>query len=149
MKNMKYISFAIGAILYLGSMSIPNNAYAHNHNDRSGIRMLFQNMDLTEEQREEVRSIMSSSIKEGRGLRAEMREQSMDAMDELKKGTKDKLSTVLSEEQMAQFDKNSKRMEKRKEKMREKKMKGHSKGKDKGKKKRNKKRHKGNKKHKK
>ena len=149
MKNMKYISFAIGAILYLGSMSLLNTAYAHNHNDRSGIRMLFQNMDLTEEQREEVRSIMSSSIKEGRGLRAEMREQSMDAMDELKKGTKEKLSTVLSEEQMAQFDKNSERMEKRKEKMREKKMKGHSKGKDKGKKKRNKKRHKGNKKHKK
>ena len=144
MKNMKYISFAIGAILYLGSMSLLNNAYAHNHNDRSGIRMLFQNMDLTEEQREEVRSIMSSSIKEGRGLRAEMREQSMDAMDDLKKGTKKKLSEVLSEEQMAQFDKNSKRMEKRKEKMRDKKMRGHGKGK----KKRNKKRHKGNKKHK-
>ena len=148
MKNMKYISFAIGAILYLGSMSLLNSAYAHDHNDR-GIRMLFQDMDLTDEQRKEVRSIMSSSIKEGRGLRAEMREQSMDAMDELKKGTKEKLSTVLSEEQMAQFDKNSKRMEKRKEKMRDKKMKGHGKGKDKGKKKRNKKRHKGNKKHKK
>ena len=145
MKNMKYISFAIGVVLYLGSMSLLNNAYAHNHNDRSGIRMLFQNMDLTDEQRKEVRSIMSSSIKEGRGLRAEMREQSMDAMDELKKGTKEKLSTVLSEEQMAQFDKNSKRMEKRKEKMRDKKMRGHGKGK----KKRNKKRHKGNKKHKK
>ena len=145
---MKYISFAIGAILYLGSMSLLNSAYAHDHNDR-GIRMLFQDMDLTDEQRKEVRSIMSSSIKEGRGLRAEMREQSMDAMDELKKGTKEKLSTVLSEEQMAQFDKNSKRMEKRKEKMRDKKMKGHGKGKDKGKKKRNKKRHKGNKKHKK
>ena len=145
---MKYISFAIGAILYLGSMSLLNSAYAHDHNDR-GIRMLFQDMDLTDEQRKEVRSIMSSSIKEGRGLRAEMREQSMDAMDELKKGTKEKLSTVLSEEQMAQFDKNSKRMEKRKEKMRDKKMRGHGKGKDKGKKKRNKKRHKGNKKHKK
>ena len=147
MKNMKYISFAIGVVFYLGSMSLLNNAYAHNHNDRSGIRMLFQNMDLTDEQRKEVRSIMSSSIKEGRGLRAEMREQSMDAMDELKKDTKKKLSTVLSEEQMAQFDKNSKRMEKRKEKMRNKKMKGQGKGKDKGKK--NKKQHKGNKKHKK
>ncbi len=147
MRNMRYISFAIGALLYLGSMSLLNNAYAHDHNDRSGIRMLFQDMDLTDEQRKEVRSIMSSSIKEGRGLRAEMREQSMDAMDELKKDTKKKLSTVLSEEQMAQFDKNSKRMEKRKEKMRNKKMKGQGKGKDKGKK--NKKQHKGNKKHKK
>ena len=144
---MRYISFLIGALLYLGSMSLLNNANAHNHNDRPGIRMLFQDMDLTDEQRKEVRSIMSSSIKEGRGLRAEMREQSMDAMDELKKDTKKKLSTVLSEEQMAQFDKNSKRMEKRKEKMRNKKMKGQGKGKDKGKK--NKKQHKGNKKHKK
>ena len=148
MRKMRYISFSIGALLYLGSMSLLNNAYAHNHNDRSGIRMLFQDMDLTDEQRKEVRSIMSSSIKEGMGLRAEMREQSIDAMNDLKKGTKEKLSTVLSEEQMAQFDKNSKRMEKRKEKMRDKKMRGHGKGKDKGKKKRNKKRHKGNKKHK-
>ena len=147
MRNMRYISFLIGALLYLGSMSLLNNAYAHNHNDRSGIRMLFQDMDLTDEQRKEVRSIMSSSIKEGRGLRAEMREQSKDAMDDLKKGTKEKLSTVLSEQQMAQFNKNSKRMEKRKEKMRNKKMKGQGKGKDKGKK--NKKQHKGNKKHKK
>ena len=145
---MKYISFAIGAILYLGSISLLNSVYAHDHNDR-GIRMLFQDIDLTDEQRKEVRSIMSSSIKEGRGLRAEMREQSMDAMDELKKGTKEKISTVLSEEQMTQFDKNSKRMEKRIEKMRDKKMRGHGKGQDKGKKKRNKKRHKGNKKHKK
>ena len=68
MKNMKYISFAIGAILYLGSMSLLNNAYAHNHSDQMGVRMLFQDMDLTDEQRKEVRSIMSSSIKEGRGL---------------------------------------------------------------------------------
>ena len=142
MKNMKYISFAIGVILYLGSMSLLNSAYAHDHNDRSHspVRMLFKNMDLSDEQRKEVRSIMSSSIKEGRELRAEMREQSVDAMADLKKGTHQKLSTVLSEEQMAQFDKNSKRMEKRKEKMRDKKMKGHSK--DKEKKKRNKKRHK-------
>ena len=147
MKNMKYISFAIGAILYLSSMSLLNNAYAHNHSDQMGVRMLFQDMDLTDEQRKEVRSIMSSSIKEGRELRAAMREQSMDAMDDLKKGTHEKLSAVLSEEQMAQFDKNSKRMQKRKDKMLDKKMRGHDKGKDKEKKKRNKKRHKGNKKH--
>ena len=147
MKNMKYVSLAIGAILYLSSMSLLNNAYANNHSDQMGVRMLFQDMDLTDEQRKEVRSIMSSSIKEGRELRAEMREQSMDAMDDHKKRTHEKLSTVLSEEQMAQFDKNSKRMQKRKDKMLDKKMRGHGKGKDKEKKKRNKKRHKGNKKH--
>ena len=79
----------------LSSISLLNNAYAHNHNDR-GIRMLFQDMDLTDEQRKEVRSIMSSSIKDGRGLRAEMREQSMDAMDELIHGIHGLLSHLCS-----------------------------------------------------
>ena len=142
MRSMKIKSFAIGTILLLGATSLLNNAYAHNHYDRSPVRMLFKDMDLTDDQRKEVKSIMSASIKEGRGIRAEMREESLDAMDDLKKGTHKKLSSVLSEEQMAQFDKNSKRMENRKENMRDGKMKRHSKGK----KKRGSKRHKGHKK---
>ncbi len=142
MRSMKIKSFAIGTILLLGTTSLLNNAYAHNHYDRSPVRMLFKDMDLTDDQRKEVKSIMSASIKEGRGIRAEMREESLNAMDDLKKGTHEKLSSVLSEEQMAQFNKNSKRMEKRKENMRDGKMKHHGKGK----KKRDKKRHKGNKK---
>ncbi len=129
MKIMKTLTFAIGAILYLGSLSLLNNAYAHEHHDRSPIKMLFKDIDLTEDQRSEVRSIMSSSIEEGRTIRAEMREESMDAMDELKEGTHEQIATVLSQEQMAQFDKNSQRMEQRAERMREGKMKGHKKGK--------------------
>ena len=142
MRSMKIKSFAIGTILLLGTTSLLNNAYSHNHYDRSPVRMLFKDMDLTDDQRKEVKSIMSASIKEGRGIKAEMREESLNAMDDLKKGTHEKLSSVLSEEQMAQFNKNSKRMEKRKENMRDGKMKRHGKGK----KKRDKKRHKGNKK---
>ncbi|HJM09118.1 MAG: hypothetical protein QF513_02640 [Gammaproteobacteria bacterium] len=142
MKIMKTLTFAIGAILYLGSLSLLNNAYAHEHHDRSPIKMLFKDIDLTEDQRSEVRSIMSSSIEEGRTIRAEMREESMDAMDELKEGTHEQIATVLSQEQMAQFDKNSQRMEQRAERMREGKMKDHKKGK-KG---RDKKRHKEHKK---
>jgi len=142
MRSIKIKSFAIGAVLLLGTASLLNNAYAHDHYDRSPVRMLFKDMDLTDDQRKEVKSIMSASIKEGRGIRAEMREESLNAMDDLKKGTHEKLSSVLSEEQMAQFNKNSKRMEKRKENMRDGKMKRHGKGK----KKRDKKRHKANKK---
>ena len=142
MKIMKTLTFAIGAILYLGSLSLLNNAYAHEHHDRSPIKMLFKDIDLTEDQRSEVRSIMSSSIEEGRTIRAEMREETMDAMDELKEGTHEQIATVLSQEQMAQFDKNSQRMEQRAERMREGKMKDHKKGK-KG---RDKKRHKEHKK---
>ena len=135
---MKIKSFAIGTILLLGTTSLLNNAYAHNQYDRSPVRMLFKDMDLTDDQRKEVKSIMSASIKEGR----ELREESLEAMDDLKKGTHKKLSSILSEEQMARFDKNSKRMENRKENMRDGKMKRH----DKGKKKRGSKRHKGHKK---
>ena len=135
---MKIKSFAIGTILLLGATSLLNNAYAHNHYDRSPVRMLFKDMDLTVDQRKEVKSIMTASIKEGR----ELREESLEAMDDLKKGTHKKLSSILSEEQMARFDKNSKRMENRKENMRDGKMKRHGKGK----KKRGSKRHKGHKK---
>ena len=115
MRSLKIKSFAIGAILFLGTTSLLNNAYAHNHYDRSPARMLFKDMDLTDDQRKEVKSIMTASIKEGR----ELREESLEAMDDLKKGTHKKLSSILSEEQMARFDKNSKRMENRKENMRD------------------------------
>ena len=146
MKITKSLTFAIGAILYLGSLSLLNNAYAHNHADRSPVKMLLKDLDLSDEQRKEVRSIMSASIKEGRTIRAEMREESMDAIDELKDDTHVRLATILSDEQMAQFDKNSQRMEKRREKMRDRKMNDHHKGKGKkgrkDKKRHNKKRHK-------
>jgi hypothetical protein len=138
MRSIKIKSFAIGAILLLGTTSLINNAYAHNHYDRSPVRMLFKDMDLTVDQRKEVKSIMTSSIKEGRKIR----EESLEAMDDLKKGTHKKLSSILSEEQMARFDKNSKRMENGKKNMRDGKMKRHGKGK----KKRGSKRHKGHKK---
>ena len=138
MRSMKIKSFAIGTILLLGTTSLLNNAYAHNHYDRSPVRMLFKDMDLTVDQRKEVKSIMTASIKEGR----ELREESLEAMDDLKKGTHKKLSSILSEEQMARFDKNSKRMKNRKENMRDGKMKRHGKGK----KKRGSKRHTGHKK---
>ena len=146
MKITKSLTFAIGAILYLGSLSLLNNVYAHNHADRSPVKMLLKDLDLSDEQRKEVRSIMSASIKEGRTIRAEMREESMDAIDELKDDTHVRLATILSDEQMAQFDKNSQRMEKRREKMRDRKMNDHHKGKGKkgrkDKKRHNKKRHK-------
>ena len=142
MRSIKIKSFAIGAILLLGTTTLLNNTFAHNHYDRSPVRMLFKDMDLTVDQRKEVKSIMTASIKEGRKIRAEMREESLEAMDDLKKGTHTKLSSILSEEQMARFDKNSKRMENRKENMRDGKMKRDGKGK----KKRGSKRHKGHKK---
>jgi len=129
MKTNKYITFGIGVAFYLGSLSLFNNAYAHDHGERAPIKMLFKNLDLSDEQRKQVRSIMSESFKEGRTIRAEMREESMEAIDDLKDGAHERLSAVLSEEQMTQFNKNSQRMEKRKEKMRERKMKDHKKGK--------------------
>lgn len=56
-----------------------------------------------------------------------MREESLGALDDLKKGTHEQLSVVLSEEQMTQFNKNSERMDQRRAKMLDKKMKGHDK----------------------
>ena len=142
MKNNKYITFGLGLFLCLGSLSLSNNTYAHDRGERAPIKMLFKNLDLSDEQRKEVRTIMSESMREGRTIRVEMREESMDAIDDLKNGTHEKLSAVLSEEQMTQFNKNSQRMEKRKEKMGDRRMKDRKKGK----KRKDKKRHKEHKK---
>ena len=142
MKTSKYITLGIGLALCFGSLSQSNNTYAHDRGERAPIKMLFKNLDLSDEQRKEVRTIMSESMREGRTIRVEMRKESMNAIDDLKNGTHEKLSAVLSEEQMTQFNKNSQRMEKRKEKMGDRRMKDRKKGK----KRKDKKRHKEHKK---
>ena len=58
MKTNKYITLGLGLFLCLGSLSLSNNTYAHDRGERAPIKMLFKNLDLSDEQRKEVRTIM-------------------------------------------------------------------------------------------
>lgn len=70
--------------------------------DRDGLRMLFRGLELDEEQRAQVGSIMREQMEKGRqqgeALKASMFNE-----------TRDQLSGVLSEEQLKQFNMNAER----------------------------------------
>ena len=74
--------------------------------DRSPIRMLFGNLDLSEEQKDQVGTIMREQMEKGKNQR-----------EGFKSATRDRLAAVLTEEQLGQLDQNAKRMKDMKSKM--------------------------------
>ncbi len=86
----------ISLSLYLGGLFLMDSALASGHKGGEGhdhdrgknlATMLFRGIDMTDEQREEVRQIMA-----------------------IKKDTREQLAGVLDDEQMSQFENNAKRM---------------------------------------
>ena len=74
--------------------------------DHSPVRVLFRGLDLNEEQRTEVGSIMREQMEKGKNQR-----------EGFKSETRDRLAAVLTEEQLGQLDQNAKKMEQMKSKM--------------------------------
>ena len=123
----------ISLSLYLGSLFLMDITLASGHKGGEGhdhdrgknpATMLFRGIDMTDDQREEVRQIMRSNMEKGKELRKDSKKQG----DAIKKDTREQLAGVLDDEQMSQFENNAKRMNRAKK----------SKGKKHGHKKRNK-----------
>ena len=76
--------------------------------DHSPIKMLFGNLDLSDEQRDQVSSIMREQMEKGKNQR-----------EGFKSETRDRLAAVLTDEQLRGFEENSMRMERRKEHMKD------------------------------
>ena len=74
--------------------------------DHNPARMLFRGLDLNEEQRVQVGSIMREQMEKGRNQQ-----------ESFKSETRDRLTAVLTEEQLGQFDQNAKKMEQMRSKM--------------------------------
>ena len=74
--------------------------------DHNPVRMLFRGLELNEEQRAEVGSIMREQMEKGKNQR-----------ESFKSATRDRLAAVLTEEQLGQLDQNAKRMKHMKSKM--------------------------------
>ena len=80
--------------------------------DRAG--KLTEKLDLQDDQIEAVQQIMSEQQEKRREIFEANRDSMKKKMDSLHNDTKDKLNSVLSPEQMAEFEKlHAKRMEKR------------------------------------
>ena len=74
--------------------------------DHNPVRMLFRGLDLNEEQRVQVGSIMREQKEKGKNQK-----------ESFKSETRDRLTAVLTEEQLGQFDQNAKKMEQMRSKM--------------------------------
>ena len=109
------IAVMISLSLYLGSLFLIDSALAGGHKGGEGhdhdrgknsASMLFRGIDMTDEQKKEVRQIMNSSMQKGKELRKDSKKQG----DAIKKDTREQLAGVLDDDQMSQFEKNAKRM---------------------------------------
>ena len=69
---------------------------------------LYGNLDLSDEQRDQVGSIMREQMEKGKNQR-----------EGFKSETRDRLAAVLTDEQLRGFEENSMRMERRKEHMKD------------------------------
>ena len=109
------LTIITAVIFYLGSLSVIDSAIARDHDhdkhDRKPMKMLFHNIDMSEDQRTQVKEIMQSSFEQGKELRKTIDNEADGQRNEIKSQNREALSAVLNDEQMSQFDKNSKRIE--------------------------------------
>ena len=109
------IAIISGVIFYLGSLSVIDTALARDHNhgkdDRKPMKMLFHNIDMSEDQRKQVKGIMQASFEQGKELRKATEKEVDQQRDAIKSRNREALSTVLNEEQMSQFDENASRID--------------------------------------
>ena len=109
------IAIITAVIFYLGSLSLIDSAIARDHDhdkhDRKPMKMLFHNIDMSEDQRTQVKEIMQSSFEQGKELRKATEKEVDQKRDVIKSQNREALSTVLNEEQMSQFDENARRID--------------------------------------
>ena len=113
---MKQTAAVITAVtFYLGSLFAIDSAIANDHDhdkhDRKPMKMLFHNIDMSEDQRKQVKGIMQASFEQGKELRKTIEKETDGQRNEIKTQNREALSAVLNDEQMSQFDKNAKRID--------------------------------------
>ena len=109
------VTIITAVIFYLGSLSVIDSAIARDHdhdkNNRKPMRMLFHKIEMSEDQRKQVKEIMKASFEQGKELRRTIKKDADQQRDAMKSRNREALSAVLNEEQMSQFDENARRVE--------------------------------------
>ena len=109
------LTIITAVIFYLGSLSAIHSAIARDHDhdkhDQKPMKMLFHNIEMSDDQRTQVKEIMQTSFEQGKELRKTIEKETHGQRNEIKSQNREALSAVLNDEQMSQFDKNAKRME--------------------------------------
>jgi len=109
------LTIITAVIFYLGSLSAIDSAIARDHDhdkqDQKPMKMLFHNIEMSDDQRTQVKEIMQTSFEQGKELRKTIEKETDGQRNEIKTQNREALSAVLNDEQMSQFDKNAKRID--------------------------------------
>jgi len=123
------ITIVMTVFIYIGTIGLIDTSLAaghHGHEKKGNPKMLFRGIDMDKQQRDQVKRIMGEQKEKGEAMRESIKKENEPQMLAIQTETRDRLSSVLTAEQMSQFDKNAKRAKNKTSKM---KKKNHKKGK--------------------
>ena len=97
------ITVLMTIFIYIGTIGLIDTSIAAGHHGKDGHhhgkpnpKMLFHGLDIDKEQKDQIKMIMGEQMEKGKAIRLE---------------TRDRLSKILTAEQMTQFDRNVERAE--------------------------------------
>ena len=123
------ITVVMTVFIYIGTIGLIDTSIAaghHGHEKKGNPKMLFRDIDMDKQQRDQVKRIMGEQKEKSEAMLESIKQDNEPQMLAIQTETRDRLSSVLTAEQMSQFDKNAKRAKNKRSKM---KKKNHKKGK--------------------
>ena len=108
------ITVVLTVFIYIGSIGLIDTSIAANHHGKKkAAKILFHGIDMDKEQREQVRGIMGQQMEKGKAMRESIKKGHESEIEAMKTETRERLASVLTTDQMNQFDKNAQRAEKK------------------------------------
>ena len=107
------ITVVMTVFIYIGSIALIDTSIAADHHGKGNPKILFHGIDMDKEQREKVRGIMGQQMEKGKAMKESIKKEHESEIEAMKTETRDRLATVLTTDQMNQFDKNAQRAEKK------------------------------------
>ena len=107
------ITVVLTVFIYIGSIGLIDTSIAADHHGKGNPKILFHGIDMDKEQREQVRGIMGQQMEKGKAMRESIKKGHESEIEAMKTETRERLASVLTTDQMNQFDKNAQRAEKK------------------------------------
>jgi protein CpxP len=120
------LSLMVIPLAFASTYALSKDRDCHRYGDKhKHMEYITDELDLSEEQSEQVKAILKESHEKSRAIREQMRKAMMPQMQAIHAETRDKLATVLSEEQLEEYDEMKAEWKKKREERREKYKKRH------------------------
>jgi Spy/CpxP family protein refolding chaperone len=108
------------SLAFASSYALSKDRDCHRHHGGKHIEYITDELDLSDEQSKQVKAILKESHEKRRAVWEEQRKIIKPKMQAIQEETRDKLATVLSEEQIKEYDEMKAEWKKKREERREK-----------------------------